>query len=161
MTTGRYTHTATLLGNGSVLVPGGYNAPDALLSVEIYAGPAAVAAPVITSGTPPGGTVGTAYSFTVIASGSPTFSATGLPPGLGIDPNSGVISGTPTTPGSFDATITATNAGGPTSANYTMVIAAAAVVATPTAVPTLSEWGTIALSLLVAGAAVLGLPRRG
>jgi hypothetical protein len=120
-----------------------------------------VAAPAISSGTPPGGTVGTAYSFTVTASGSPAFSATGLPPGLGIDPISGVISGTPTTPGSFNATITATNGGGPASANYTIVIAAAAVVTTPTAVPTLTEWGAIVLSLLMAGAAALGLRRRG
>jgi hypothetical protein len=121
---------------------------------------AAAAAPVISPGTPPGGTVGTAYNFTVIASGSPTFSATGLPPGLDIDPASGVISGTPTTPGSFNASIIATNAGGPASANYTIVIAAAAVVTTATAVPTLSEWGAIALSLLMASAAVLGLRRR-
>ena len=37
---------------------------------------------------------------------------------------------------------------------------AAAPTATPTAVPTLSEWGLVALAMLVAGAAALGLRRR-
>jgi hypothetical protein len=41
-----------------------------------------------------------------------SWSATGLPPGLSIHAVSGVISGTPTTPGFYSVTITATNSYG-------------------------------------------------
>ena len=119
---------------------------------------AAAAAPAITSGTSPGGTAGTPYNFTVTASGSPTFGATGLPPGLSIDPATGAITGTPTAPGSYNVTVTASNAGGAATANYSITIAAAVAV-TPTVIPTLSEWGLILLSLLMAGAVMLGLRR--
>lgn len=125
---------------------------------NFYSFDAAVAAPAITSGTPPAGTAGTHYSFTVTASGSPTFGATGLPPGLSINPATGVITGTPTAPGSYNVTVTASNAGGAATANYGITIAAAVAV-TPTAIPTLSEWGLILLSLLMAGAVMLGLRR--
>ncbi|HUS08511.1 MAG TPA: Ig domain-containing protein, partial [Bryobacteraceae bacterium] len=60
------------------------------------------------------GTVGTPYSQTVAATGGTgaiTFSITGsLPPGLSLNAASGVISGTPATPGSYDFTIAATDA---------------------------------------------------
>ena len=111
---------------------------------------AAVAAPSITSGAPPAGTAGTPYQFTVTASGSGTitFGASGLPTGLSINPSSGLISGTPGAAGSYPVTITATNSGGSTPANYTLTVAAAGVVgATP--VPTLSQWATLALAGLL------------
>jgi Ricin-type beta-trefoil lectin domain/Putative Ig domain len=41
-----------------------------------------------------------------------TFSATGLPPGLSINPATGVITGSASADGQFDATITATDSGG-------------------------------------------------
>jgi hypothetical protein len=68
-------------------------------------------APTITSAPPTGsGTVGVAYNFTCTATGTTPigFTATGLPTGLSIS-TSGVISGTPTTAGTFPGTITATN----------------------------------------------------
>ncbi|HEY7223797.1 MAG TPA: putative Ig domain-containing protein [Micromonosporaceae bacterium] len=58
------------------------------------------------------GTVGTATSLTLHASGgtgSYTWSATGLPAGLSINSGSGVISGTPTTANTYTVTATATS----------------------------------------------------
>ncbi|HEU5003587.1 MAG TPA: IPT/TIG domain-containing protein [Actinomycetota bacterium] len=67
--------------------------------------PVADSAPVITADSPPtAATVGTAYTYTFTASGSPApaFSLVrgSLPPGLSLSP-SGVLSGTPTQPGSY------------------------------------------------------------
>ena len=88
--------------------------------------------PTITSAGPTAGTAGTPYSYTVTASGTPTptYSITGgtLPTGLGLDATSGVISGTPTTPGTYTFTVTASNGTAPdASATYTVVIAAPTV----------------------------------
>jgi hypothetical protein len=56
----------------------------------------------ITSAVSASGTYGTAFSYQVVGSGAPTtFSATGLPAGLSINPSNGAITGTPTQTGSF------------------------------------------------------------
>jgi hypothetical protein len=71
----------------------------------------ATVAPTITSVTPPAtGTVGVPYNFTVTATGTApiTFTAPGLPTGLAIS-GAGIISGTPTSAGTFAGTITAAN----------------------------------------------------
>ena len=69
-----------------------------------------------------GGKVGTAYNYQVLlASGVATkFTASGLPPGMSINSQTGVISGTPTMPGEYDQIwITASNAAGvSTTAGY-------------------------------------------
>ena len=90
---------------------------------QIVINPAITVSPA----TLPAGQVGVAYSQTVSASGgtgAKTFSFTGtLPPGLGLDSNSGVISGTPTTPGSYSFTVTATDTVSATGSQaYTIVI---------------------------------------
>jgi hypothetical protein len=68
-------------------------------------------APTITSAAPTGtGTVGVPYSYTCAATGTAPikFSATNLPTGLTISTN-GLISGIPSTVGTFGGTLTATN----------------------------------------------------
>ena len=70
-------------------------------------------APVITTPAAQSTKAGAAVSLAVIASdpdGGPlTFSATGLPTGLSIATATGVISGTPTTAGTYSVTVTATD----------------------------------------------------
>jgi PKD repeat protein len=71
------------------------------------------AAPVISSANTAIGKVGVAFSYQITASNNPTsYGATGLPPGLTLDSQTGLISGIPTTAGVWEPTITATNAGG-------------------------------------------------
>ena len=72
------------------------------------------------------GTVGTAISsFTLSATGGTppyTWTGTGLPPGVSVS-SSGTVSGTPTTAGTYNATVTATAAsGGSGSATFTFTV---------------------------------------
>ncbi len=86
--------------------------------------------PVITvnPATLPPGIIGTPYSQTVSATGGTppytfTVSSGALPPGLTLNATTGVISGTPTTAGQFNFTITATDANScPGSRPYSIVI---------------------------------------
>ncbi|MCW2767396.1 MAG: zinc metalloprotease [Nocardioides sp.] len=74
------------------------------------------------------GTVGTAKSVQITASDSAagqtlTYSAAGLPPGETINASTGLISGTPTTAGTYSVTVTAkdtTNASGSTTFTWTI-----------------------------------------
>ncbi|MES2847792.1 MAG: sugar-binding protein [Bacteroidota bacterium] len=69
--------------------------------------------PVVSSASTASGTVGTAFSYNITASNSPTsYSAIGLPAGLSVNTSTGAITGSPTAAGIFNATVNATNAGG-------------------------------------------------
>jgi uncharacterized delta-60 repeat protein len=82
-------------------------------------------APVVTSPSVVGGTLGSPFYYAASSSsGANSFSATGLPAGLTIDPATGIISGTPTATGTFAVTITATNAGGTTVTTLSIAISA-------------------------------------
>ena len=91
--------------------------------------------PVITSSLTASGTVGVAFNYQITASNNPTsFNATGLPAGLSVNTTTGLISGTPTTAGSFSVTISATNAAGTGTATLALTIAqgqAAPVITSP------------------------------
>jgi hypothetical protein len=67
--------------------------------------------PVITSAYVAQATVGTTYTYTVEASGTPppTFQLTASPPGMMINANTGAITWTPSVSGSYDVTVLATN----------------------------------------------------
>ncbi len=70
--------------------------------------------PTVTSGTQTGLDYGAPFSYQIMASGSGplTYSASGLPAGLSVDPDTGLISGTLGDAGNFAVVLTASNAGG-------------------------------------------------
>jgi len=81
------------------------------------------APPAITSATTATGTSGSAFTYQITASHNPaSYGASGLPPGLDINTGSGLISGTPTATGSYNATLTATNANGTGSTGLTITV---------------------------------------
>ena len=90
--------------------------------------------PTITTALLPNWTVNRPYSATVQASGGSggySWSATGLPTGLSINPSTGVISGTPTATGSYSATVTVQDSIGQTnSKSFSININPAPTIAT-------------------------------
>src|SRR4029077_5135281 len=80
--------------------------------------------PVITSSTTATGQVGVSFSYQITASNGPiiSYGAAPLPAGLSINTSTGLISGTPTTAGTYSVTISATNGNGTGSATLTLTI---------------------------------------
>ncbi len=75
--------------------------------------PTPPAAPVITSATSAPAVVGTQFLYQIVASNSPgVFGASGLPAGLTLATDKGVITGIPTTAGTFNVTLSAANVAG-------------------------------------------------
>src|SRR5438094_10245152 len=92
--------------------------------------------PVITSPTAATGQVGVAFSYQITASNGPiiSYNATGLPAGLSVNTSTGLISGTPTTAGTYSVTISATNESGRAWGRVTLNIAkrTPAIITSPT-----------------------------
>gem|GEM_PF-1359267 len=82
--------------------------------------PSTGAGPSITTSTVPGGSVGTTYTTTLAETGGTapfTWSVAGtLPPGLILHSSTGILSGTPTTPGAYAFDVDLTDAGNDTTA---------------------------------------------
>ena len=100
--------------NGNLFVADASNDRIAIGSLSI---------PVISSGLSMSGSIGVGLNYTITASNSPaSYYATGLPSWLSLNTSTGVISGTPTTSGTFVATIGAGNQSGLGTAPWTLTI---------------------------------------
>ena len=89
--------------------------------------------PVITSLLTASGTTGTAFSYQITASNSPTkYAATPLPAGLSISTTTGAITGTPTTAATTSVTISATNSHGTGTATLAITIGSSGATGTGT-----------------------------
>ncbi|MEK7752592.1 MAG: putative Ig domain-containing protein, partial [Acidobacteriota bacterium] len=82
-------------------------------------------APAITSLTSVTAQVGVPFSYTIVASNNPTYSASNFPSWMSFDAGTHILSGTPTAAGTQTATISATNAGGSDSKTLTVTISPA------------------------------------
>lgn len=81
--------------------------------------------PVVTSESA-SGQVGTAFSYQISATNTPTeYGASGLPTGLSVNTSTGAITGTPTQSGSFSVSLSATNTGGTGTGTLTLTISKA------------------------------------
>ncbi|MBA2481452.1 MAG: putative Ig domain-containing protein [Planctomycetes bacterium] len=79
--------------------------------------------PVITSATTAGGTLGVPATYAIRANNYPTsFSATGVPPGMTLNPTTGVITGAPTSAGTFAMVVGAINSAGTDTQTVTVTV---------------------------------------
>ena len=85
---------------------------------------ATATAPLINSSLTASATQNSAFSYQMLAQNSPTaFSATGLPAGVSVNTQTGLLSGTPTVSGAFNITLGATNALGTNNKTLVLTIA--------------------------------------
>ncbi|HEX4085921.1 MAG TPA: putative Ig domain-containing protein [Chthoniobacteraceae bacterium] len=103
-------------------------------TVNVYA------AMSITSASTLSAVSGVTATYQITASGAPaSYAATGLPPGMSVNGSTGVISGTPTSTGTFTATVAAINPAQTVSATLTITVTAtAAVPVVATSYPSIS-----------------------
>jgi hypothetical protein len=138
--TGLISGTPTAAGTSTVTViaTNSTGSGNATLTLTVTPPP-----PVVTSATTASGTVGTAFTYQITATNTPTsYSATGLPAGLLVNAGTGLISGTPTAAGTWTVTVRATNTGGTGTATLALTIALAPPVITGAATAS----GTVGVS---------------
>ncbi len=118
------TSSAIQLSNGVAASSGGSEMTSTTTGSTLTLGSVAPPAPVITSATSANGTTGAAFSYQIAATNSPaSFNATGLPTGLSVSTATGLISGTPSSPGTSTVSLSATNTGGTGHATLTLTVA--------------------------------------
>ena len=123
-TSGLISGTPTAAGTTNVTLTAGNGTGNGTATLVVTIG-APIPPPVINSSASKAGNLGTALTYQITATNNPaSFTATGLPAGLSVDPATGAITGTPTAAGTTKATIKASNASGTGSAYLTFVIAA-------------------------------------
>jgi hypothetical protein len=105
--------------NGKVSTGGVLDAGAALREAKARI----VVMPAITISTSASATVGTVFTYSITASGAPTsYNATSLPSGLSINTSTGVISGAPSSAGTFTSSISASNTAGTGSASLRITV---------------------------------------
>ncbi len=85
-----------------------------------------LAAPPITSPASATASLGSPFTYQIVAVTATSYNATGLPSGLTVDTATGAIAGTPTASGPFSVSLTASNAGGPSTATLALTVDAPA-----------------------------------
>ena len=160
-TTGVFTVNVTGLTAGTAYTFAAYATNGVGTAYTSTATFTTVLPPVISNSLAASGTYGSAIrTYAITASNTPTsYNATGLPPGLSINPTNGQITGTPTTAAGspYGVTISATNAGGTGTA--TLVFTVNKVLLTVTGITAISKIadGTTTATLNLTGATLNGV----
>lgn len=111
-------------------------------------------APAVTSSSTATATVGSAFSYQIAASNSPTaYANTGGNAPVGINPTTGLVTGTFTAPGTFTFSFTAANASGTSAITTVTVTVTAGVAVIPTITSSTSASGTVGKIFTYSGTA--------
>lgn len=120
---------ATGVGAGSATVSAAFGGLAASGSLTVESAPLA-----ITTAALPDATVGTPYSAALAASGgTPPYAwqiTSGLPPGLSLGSGTGIVAGTPSSPGAYSFTTRLTDAAGTTASRTLSIVVGVQVAAT-------------------------------